>query len=256
MWNRCDLKQTAKQWLKVSYWKAFLVSILIVIAGGGSGGNGLISLPEIAFRIHPDRELKYLSQPVAYRPFSGFRDGIREWFSIQPEHFGGLLVVILFVFIFVMLILLVAAALRIFIGYPLEVGGRRFYIQMDENGANMDDLGYSFVKGHYLAVVRGMLWKDFINLLWYFLFIIPGIVKSYAYRMVPYILADHPGIGARQALAMSSQMTKGHKFKMWVLDLSFIGWYLLGLLALFIGVFFVRPYMDAVYAALYRHLRQ
>lgn len=101
-----------------------------------------------------------------------------------------------------------------------------------------------------------MLWRAFLNFLWYLLLIIPGIVKSYAYRMVPYILADNPNIGYERAVELSMKMTDGHKFNIWVLDLSFIGWYLLGILALFIGILFVMPYVNATNAELYLVLRQ
>lgn len=74
--------------------------------------------------------------------------------------------------------------------------------------------------------------------------------------MVPYILADNPNIGVKKAIALSNEMTLGHKFDMFVLDLSFIGWYLLGALAFGIGVFFVLPYENATDAELYLVLRK
>jgi uncharacterized membrane protein len=101
-----------------------------------------------------------------------------------------------------------------------------------------------------------MLWRAVVNFLWFLLLIIPGIVKLYAFRMVPFILADNPNIGYKRALNLSEQMTGGHKFNMFVLDLSFIGWFLLGLLAFFIGVFFVLPYYNAAQAELYLTLRK
>lgn len=92
--------------------------------------------------------------------------------------------------------------------------------------------------------------------LWSLLLIIPGIIKAYAYRMVPYILADNPNIGVNEAITLSNEMTRGHKFDMFVLDLSFIGWYILGSIALGIGVLFVMPYENATNAELYLVLRK
>jgi len=74
--------------------------------------------------------------------------------------------------------------------------------------------------------------------------------------MVPYILADNPNIGVMKAITLSNEMTNGHKFDMFVLDLSFIGWYFLGALALGIGVLFVMPYENATNAELYLVLRK
>ncbi len=74
--------------------------------------------------------------------------------------------------------------------------------------------------------------------------------------MVPYILADNPAMNYKDAIALSNKMTDGEKLDMWVLDLSFIGWYLLGALALLIGILFVHPYYNATQAELYIHLRK
>ncbi len=74
--------------------------------------------------------------------------------------------------------------------------------------------------------------------------------------MVPYILADNPKIGHKRAIALSNQMTMGEKWNIFVLDLSFIGWYILGALLMGIGVFFVQPYYDATSAELYLKLRE
>ncbi|MDW7657956.1 MAG: DUF975 family protein [Bacillota bacterium] len=85
---------------------------------------------------------------------------------------------------------------------------------------------------------------------------LPVIIKSYSYRMTPWVLADNPQIGYKRALKLSMQLTKGHKWRIFVLDLSFIGWFLLGLLACGIGVIFVAPYFQAVQAELYARLRR
>jgi uncharacterized membrane protein len=74
--------------------------------------------------------------------------------------------------------------------------------------------------------------------------------------MVPYILADNPNIGYKRAIELSNNMTAGNKFNMFVLDLSFIGWYILGMLAFFIGTLFVLPYHFATEAELYLVLRK
>jgi uncharacterized membrane protein len=87
-------------------------------------------------------------------------------------------------------------------------------------------------------------------------FAIPFYVKTYSYRMTPWILADNPRIGYRRALQLSMELTRGHKLNIWVLDLSFIGWIILGALACGIGVIFVWPYYYAVQAELFANLRQ
>ena len=119
-----------------------------------------------------------------------------------------------------------------------------------ENGGyvvnfNMDSSGTGFVG--ILAVVMGFMLTAALSIL--------VVVKTYSYHLVPWILADNPSIGARRALTLSKNLTRGSKFEMFILDLSFIGWYLLGLLLCCIGVIFVTPYYTATQTELYAALR-
>ena len=93
-------------------------------------------------------------------------------------------------------------------------------------------------------------------MLWTCLFIIPGIIKSYSYRMVPYILADNPELGAVEAITLSRQMMDGNKGRAFLLDLSFIGWTILTIITLgIVGLFWANPYFYATDAELYRTLK-
>lgn len=222
MWSRKVLKQKAKDILKLNYWSAFLVSLVLAIIGGSHNysfnGNW--------------------NSPSGKSP-----GGIPDWMIVT-------------IVVAIIVGVLVGLAFRIFVGYALEVGGRKYFVQAAQRDFNMNYLGYVFNKTRYMDVVKAMLWRALFNFLWFLLLFIPGIIKAYSYRMVPYILADNPNIGYRRALKLSMQMTSGHKFKILVLDLSFIGWLLLGTLALFVGVLFVLPYINAANAELYLVLRK
>lgn len=229
MWTRGYLKDRAKKVLGVSYWKAFLVSIILLLvgangSGGGSGGSA-----------------------------SNSAETLR---GLSKEE---LIIYLIIIFVVVILALIFGLAFRIFLGYPLEVGGRKFFIENaqleGQTSADLNSLGFAFKKDKYMDVIKAMLYKGVLNFLWYLLFIIPGIVKSYAYMMVPYILAENPNIGYRRALELSEQMTYGHKMDIFVLKLSFIGWYLLGLMCCCIGTVFVVPYENATLAELYLVLK-
>ena len=91
--------------------------------------------------------------------------------------------------------------------------------------------------------------------LWSLLFIIPGIVKSYSYSMSLFILADNKGKSARECIKESMAMTDGHKMELFVLDLSFIGWELLGALTCGIAYIWIQPYYTATKANAYETLR-
>lgn len=102
-------------------------------------------------------------------------------------------------------------------------------------------------------IVLGLLIGIF-TFLWSLLFIIPGIVKSYAYSMAYFIKIDHPEYTATQALDESQKIMKGNKMKLFLLDLSFIGWIILGSLCFGIGTLWVTAYMEAAHAEFYRDI--
>ena len=92
--------------------------------------------------------------------------------------------------------------------------------------------------------------------LWSLLFVIPGIVKSYSYAMTMYIMQDHPELSGNDAITKSRQMMDGHKFDLFILDLSFIGWYLLGALPFgILIIFYVEPYRQVTRTNFYEQLR-
>ncbi|MBR1574964.1 MAG: DUF975 family protein [Bacteroidales bacterium] len=93
-------------------------------------------------------------------------------------------------------------------------------------------------------------------MLWTFLFIIPGIIKSFSYALTPYLLRDCPDLSALQCIKLSDRMMKGHKFDLFYLYLSFIGWLLLGILTLGIGLLWVMPYMQTASASFYLDVKQ
>lgn len=90
--------------------------------------------------------------------------------------------------------------------------------------------------------------------LWSLLLVIPGIMKSYSYAMAFYILADNPEMSAMDALKQSQTMMKGHRMELFVLQFSFIGWFLLGTITFGLGNFYTIPYMSATIADFYCEL--
>ncbi len=96
---------------------------------------------------------------------------------------------------------------------------------------------------------------SFFTFLWTLLLIIPGIIKQYAYSMSFYILADNPELTAREALSKSKEMMNGHKWDLFVLQLSFIGWYLLIGVTFGIAAIYVVPYISATTANFYNSIK-
>lgn len=90
--------------------------------------------------------------------------------------------------------------------------------------------------------------------LWSLLFVIPGIVKTYAYSMSMYELAENKEKPALECIKRSKEMTNGHKMDLFILDLSFIGWHLLGSITFGIAYIWIIPYIKATYANVYNYL--
>ena len=145
----------------------------------------------------------------------------------------------------------------IFVGGPLTVGMAAF--DLDVYRGKEGDIGKMFGEGFkgdtYGRNVGSMLVMGVFIFLWSLLLIIPGIIKALAYSMTPYILAENKTIGALDAITLSRRMTKGHKGKVFVMILSFIGWGLLSILTFgLLNLLFTGPYLSKSMAGLYDEL--
>ncbi|MBN1531574.1 MAG: DUF975 family protein [Spirochaetes bacterium] len=100
------------------------------------------------------------------------------------------------------------------------------------------------------------LWMLLWIFLWALLFVVPGIIKALSYSQCIYIIADNPKVKVTDALRISMKMTDGYKWDIFVMGLSFIGWMLLTVLTVFIGLLWLFPYMAATYTSMYFRLRE
>ncbi len=87
--------------------------------------------------------------------------------------------------------------------------------------------------------------------LWALLLIIPGIIAAFRYSMSFYILADNPDIGIMEAMNRSKIMMRGNKWKLFCLNMSFIGWAILCVLSFGIGFLWLIPYVEVSLIAFY-----
>ena len=107
----------------------------------------------------------------------------------------------------------------------------------------------------YLRIFLTLLLVQIYTILWMLLLIIPGLVKCYSYSMTSFILKDNPEMKYDAAINESMRMMQGHKMKLFLLDLSFIGWFFLSILTLGIGFLFLQPYMSTAHAHFYEDLK-
>ena len=139
------------------------------------------------------------------------------------------------------------------IGGTIQLGHCKFLLnQYDFKRAYVSDLFSQFDQfgnGFCLKLLTGLF-----TALWGLLFIIPGIIAGYRYAMAPFIQAEHPEYTATESITASKELMYGHKFDLFCLDLSFIGWAILCVFTLGIGGLFLAPYTAASRAAFYRQL--
>lgn len=131
----------------------------------------------------------------------------------------------------------------------LILGHNKFYVDLCNNKAELSALFSRFsifFKAFGLTLFIGLF-----VFLWSLLLFIPGIIAAYRYAMAPYLMAQHPEMGIRQAVNESKRIMAGRKWRLFCLELSFIGWALLCVLSLGIGYLWLVPYMQAAFAAFY-----
>lgn len=225
MWNRKTLKQRAKSVLRVNYWEGLGATAAVV---------GLSEAPVFLFII----PLCFAGIFFASMASNGTPDEVFPF--------------VLLLYAIMYPIIIAAAILYI---QPLMTGLYHYFNRAAGMRAKISDIFFGFRRGNYPKVMGAMAWRLLFIFLWTLLFYVPGIIKSISYSMVPFILSDNPRIGARRAMKLSMAMTKGYKWRIFVLGLSFLGWFLLGMLAAGIGVVFVEPYLYATMAELYAVLR-
>ena len=254
MWNRKELKMRGKAAFKANYWRCVLVAlILMVVAGGIGAAGGRVSSQSIQDSLQEDSVSVTAEQSVdsttGDEDLDSLLADLDQLSNGQKAAIAAGVIAILFIFI------AIAAVISILLLNPIIVGCQRFFSENSRQPAELKEVAYGF-EGGYGRVVKTMFLKDLFIVLWCLLFIIPGIIKSYSYRMVPYILAQEPELSGREVINRSREMMNGNKWRAFVLDLSFILWLILSFITLnIVGIFYVYPYIEATNAELYHALK-
>lgn len=189
---------------------------------------------------------------IEFNPIAEMKEKAQEYRGPLIAMGVAFLVVFLFVFLFIMAF---SIAFDIFLLNPIETGCYRFFAKNTKEPAKLSNVVFAF-DHNYMNVVKIRFFQDLYIFLWSLLFVIPGIIKSYEYRMVPYIVGENPKISKAEAFRLSKEMMMGNKWRAFVLDLSFIPWDLLSILTCgILSIFWVDPYRQATYAELYMVLK-
>ena len=287
MWTKAELKRRGKGALKKNYWKVIAVCFIMALFFGEYEGSLTLtqyaetSLAQesegITTQVKPEQkpnsqvldELLHKGESfTAETPLQFGTHGVLAFVFNNITAAGSLLYGLLNTVnqiafgnqIVAAGIVLMGAFISFlyyfFLTNTLKVSSARFFLETSAYPKTAADrLLFVFRHRRTRHVAWIMLVKSLYTALWS-LTIIGGVIVSYSYRMIPYIVAENPNIGRKEAFVLSKRMMRGQKWKTFVLDMSFLGWEILGIATLgILKIFFVNGYVSAVDAELYKVLR-
>lgn len=256
MWSRVELKTSAKQILQKNYWGAVIVALVLSIASGGIRTGGIIGRGgSNSSQTAIDNNV--ISDGLGNTYSGNYIDIYNNMVQKVTDVINSLSDTTIILILSLILVILIAGIVIVtFVLAPLEIGCRRWMLKNRTNNPPYDEMAGGFRQG-YLNIVKIMFCRNLFIGLWSLLFIIPGIVKKYEYRMIPYLLAENPNMSMSEAFHRSKNMMYGNKMDAFVLDLSFIGWYFLVLFTCgLLAIFYVLPYVYLTQTELYVALCQ
>lgn len=216
--NASELRLKARESLTGNYWPAVLVAFVASIFGALliSGGSFSVNIEE------------------KFSEVLGNLPTIVKWYLAIVGSAAGVL-----------------SLVNLILGGVVQLGYASYLLkQHDREICSTKEL---FSKFDYFGPgFLQLLLRNIFTALWSLLLVIPGIIKSFAYSMTPFLMAENPELTAKEAIKLSQEKMMGHKGELFCLGLSFLGWSLLATLTGGIGYIFLNPYMNAAYAAFYR----
>ncbi len=181
---------------------------------------------------------------------SGVSSGIRSFAENSPVELQGPLLMLL---LSIVGILSIWGMVVFFIGGAIELGLCAFHTRLNLGQrppfASLFERFDIFLKALGLRLFMGLF-----MFLWALLLLVPGIIAAYRYSMAPYLMAEYPEMGIREAVNRSKELMQGNKGRLFCLDLSFIGWWLLSILTFGILSLWITPYVQTARAAFYLEL--
>lgn len=285
MFDRKSIKEFARFRLKQGYWMVVLVVIIAGLLGAAVPAPSLpsfdfsTSLPTDSVVDYEDSEdtgtvwddaqpyeedgaddsVPGTADPDVWEDADDYDLNPDNWFDELLNGWGeaGRTVAafaIIFVVIF-LIALLMATLETIFLGNIVTVGldGWLLRFWRGEN-LSLKELFASF--RIYMPALKAMFISQLYQWLWSLLFLIPGIIKAYAYAMVPYIIYENPNLTPNQAVELSEKLTRGYKWKLFVMEWSFFWWDMLSAVTFgIVGLLYVNPYKCLSFAGVYEQLK-
>jgi uncharacterized membrane protein len=237
-----DFRESAREALKGKWGLAVITGIIASILGASTHGGGF----SFNFSGFNNSEVE---TEVQIPPIGGAESFKEIYSGIDPAFWA----IMGTVFAVALAIGLVVGIAFFILGSIVTPGYAKFNLNLvDGENADVGDL-FKYFK-YWKNVVLANLLRSVYIFLWSLLCFIPGIIATYTYAMVPYIMAENPELTAREACEKSKEMMDGNRLRLFCLTFSFIGWSLLCVLTCGIGNIVLTPYIEASVADFYREI--
>ncbi len=268
MWERAILKENAKYNFKRFYKQSVIVCLIVYLLSGIFEG-GYNSAAKNVNNNQQQYTTEYIEgQKVELN--NGVTQESNFFVKFTPE---GIMMKFMdnmyrtminpssgtkvFIVTIIVAALIITVVLKTLILNPITIGKNNFFMGIREGERKIGDIFFLFEKSNFIKPAITILFVELYTTLWTLLLIIPGVIKGYEYKMIPYILSENPSMDRKRAFEISRHIMNGQKWEAFVLDLSFIGWHLLSAFTFgILSIFYVNPYVEATYAELYSVLRE
>ncbi len=256
MWTRKFLKDNAKEFLRKYLKDAIIVCLIFFLLSPIFGDD--TSYTNISLDIRDsytqeyenDNQKKFHIEPFENSKIFRYLKNYLGDNAVIYNQFDDNITILVNPMIFILLTG-VFLLISVFVKRPMSVGLKRYFIRGYHYDSNISYLFSPFKDGTWKSLAGKLFLKDIYIFLWTLLLIVPGIIKTYEYYFVPYILAEDPELSLGDAIAISKELTRNDKFNIFVLELSFFGWIFLSAILLNLGFILLNPYMEATTASLY-----
>ncbi len=256
--NRGLLKENAKRALKHNFWIVLAVVLVGSILGcnwsGMTRGSGSVNINSsntsterllkqaqdgvndaAEGRVDGQLDYKYDDSKSDLDNIKAFYNEFLDFCGISHQEFmtmlsGAIIVILIILFVVDIIIVCFQFLIGSFVSAPVGVGVCNFFMKNRKAEGKFTDMFSAFTNGKYMKTVKSMFIANIQMYGWSLLFVIPGWIKYYQLYFMSYIMAENSDITPARAREISKKMTEGHKWQIFVLELSFLGWVILAAL--------------------------
>ena len=231
-----DFRRIARDALRKKWGMAVVVGLVAALLGGTGSGGLKVELHSEDFGVSATLE------------FAG-----QTLFSTAEDLMPGAGALFAGAALYITLLALAMAVLYFVLSSVVAVGYARSNLELVDGGEASFEALFGYFS-HWKNTAWTKLRKSLFILGWSILLLVPGILAAYSYAMTDFLLAEDPELSAEEAMSRSRELMLGNRWRLFCLQISFIGWSILSAMTLGIGDLWLTPYRQAATAAFYREL--